>query len=53
METLLRDIPYAFRGIGKSPEFSLIAIQAFALGIGANAAISVVKGAPHFTAYSM
>lgn len=38
-ETLLRDIRYGLRGIGRAPAFSLIVILTLAVGIGANTAI--------------
>src|ERR1700722_7119735 len=46
LELLLHDIQFAFRGLRKNPRFTLVAILALALGIGASTAMfSVIYNA--------
>jgi putative ABC transport system permease protein len=45
LESLVRDLRYGIRTLGRTPGFALIAISVMALGIGANVALfTVVRG---------
>jgi putative ABC transport system permease protein len=45
LESLLKDVRYAFRAMRRAPSFSLVVILTFALGVGVNTAIFSVVNA--------
>jgi predicted permease len=53
LESLLRDLVFAFRGLRKNPGFTAVAIAILAIGIGVNAAVFTVTKAALFAGFPM
>jgi putative ABC transport system permease protein len=53
IETAFQDIRYAFRGLWKSPAFTLVAVTILALGIGVNGAVFTITNALLFKGFPL